>query len=64
MGPTPTSVLVKYVMMYPVVGNYSANCGTGSVEVADDLSTCPVAVPTLICQALLLGGPCGADGAI
>ena len=64
MGPTPTSVLVKEVIMYPVVGNYYSNCGIGSVAVADDLSTCTFAVPALICEALVLGGPYGADGAI
>ena len=60
MGPTPTRVLTKDSMMYPVVGKYATNCGIGIVGVADDLSTCPVAVPTLICGALVLGGPCGA----
>ena len=64
MGPTPTSVLVKYGMMYPVVGKYSANCGIGSVSVADNLYTCPVYVPTLIFEALVLGGPCGSDGSM
>ena len=51
-------------MMYPVVGKSAAKCGTGSVEVADDLSTCPVAVPTLICEPLVLVGTCRADGAM
>ena len=55
MGPTPTSVLVKDGMMYPVVGKSAANYGIGSVSVADDLSTCLVSVPTLICEALVLG---------
>ena len=62
MGPTPTSMLVKDGMMYPVVEKYSSNCGIGSVAVANDLSTRPVAVPTLICEALVLGGPCSDDG--
>ena len=62
MGLTPTSVLVKDVMMYPVVGKYSANCRIVSVAVSDNLSTCPVAVPTLICEALMLGGPYEDDG--
>ena len=64
MGPTPTSVLVKDGMMYPVVGKSSSNCRVGSVAVAEDLSTCPVAVPTLICEALVLGGPYGAYGSM
>ena len=64
MDPTPTSVLLKDGMMYPVIGNYVTNCGIGIVAVANNLSTCPVAVPTLIYEALLLGGLCGADGAI
>ena len=62
VGPTPTSVLVKYGMMYPVVVKSAANCIIGSVAVADELSTCPVAVPTLICEAIVLGVPCGVDG--
>ena len=64
MGLTPTSVLVKDGIIYPVVGKSSANCRIGSVAVTEDLSTCTVAVPTLICEALVLGGPCGADGEI
>ena len=64
MGPTPTSVLVKEKMMYTVVGNYDANCGIGSVAVADDLSICTFAVPTLIFEALVVGGPYGYDGAM
>ena len=57
MGPTPTSVLVKDGMMYPVVLKSAANCGIGSVAFSDELSTCPVSVPTLIFEALVLGGP-------
>ena len=49
-------------MMYPVVRKYAANCGIDSVAVIDDLSICTVYVPTLICEALLLGVPYGADG--
>ena len=64
MGPTPTRVLLKDGMMYPVVVKSSANCRIGSVAVAHYLFTCPVSVPTLICEALVLGGPCGADGAM
>ena len=58
MGTTPTSVFAKDDMMYPVVGKSSANCGIGSVAVADNISTCPVAVTTLICEVLVLGVPC------
>ena len=64
MGTTPTSVLVEEGMMYPVAGKSDSNYGIGSVSVADDLSTCKFAVPTLICAALVLGGPYGDDGAI
>ena len=48
--------------MYPVVGKSDYNCGIGIVAVDDDISTCPFAVPTLICEALMLRGSCGADG--
>ena len=51
-------------MMYLLVGKSSANFGIGSVAGSDDFSTCPVAVPTLICKTLVLGGPRGADGAM
>ena len=61
MGPTPTRALVKDGMIYSVVGKSSANCKIGSVAVADDLSTCTVAVPIIICEALVLLVPCGAD---
>ena len=64
MGPTQNRFLVKDVMMYPVAGKSAANCGIGSVAVYDDLSTCPVAMSTLICEAIVLGGPCGAYGAM
>ena len=64
MSSKPTGVLVKDVIMYPAVGKSAANCGIVSVAVADDLSTCLVAAPTLICEVLVLGGPCGADGAM
>ena len=64
MGLARTSVLVKEVMMYLVVGKSSANCGIVSVAVTDKPSTCRVAVPTLIFEALVLGGQCGANGAV
>ena len=44
--------------MYPVVRKSAANCRIGSDAVVDELSTCPVAVPTIICGVLVLGGPC------
>ena len=62
MGPTPTSVLVKEEMIYPVVVKSDSKCRIGSVSVADNLSTCKFSVSTLIFEALVLGGPCGADG--
>ena len=64
MGPTPMRVLAKDGMMYIVVVIYAANCRIVSVAVSDDLSTCPIAVPTLICGALVLVGPCGDVGAM
>ena len=57
-------MLVKDGMMYPVFGKSDFNCGIGSVAVSDDISTCTFAVPKLICEALVLGGPCGSDGAM
>ena len=57
MAPTPTGVLVKDDIMYRVVGKYATNGGIGSVAVADKLSTCTVAVPTILYEALVLGGP-------
>ena len=64
MGSTPTRVLVKDGMMYSVVGKSAANCGIGIVAVTDNLSMCTVSVNTLICEALVLVGTCGVDGAI
>ena len=60
MGPTPMSVLVNDGMMYPVLGESAANCGIGRVDFSADVSTCPLAVPTLIVAALVSSGPCGA----
>ena len=64
MGPTPISVLVKVVMMYPVVGKYAANCGIGRVVFAADVDTCPFYVPSFIVVALMSSSPYGAFGAI
>ena len=64
MGPTPISGLGNVGMIYPVVGNYAANCGIGSVAFAADVYTCPFDVPTLILVALVSSSPCGAFGAI
>ena len=61
MGPTPTSVLVREGMMYPVVLKPDSNCGLGIIAVADEFSTCPFSVPTLIGKTLVSGGPCGDD---
>ena len=52
MGPTPTSVLVKEEMIYPVVVKSDSKCRIGSVSVADNLSTCKFSVSTLIFEAL------------
>ena len=62
MGPTPMSVLVKDVMMYPVVGKSATNLGMGRISLAEDFSTCPSTVPTLIVAALVSVGPCGEVG--
>ena len=62
MGPTPMSVLVNDGMIYPVAGKSTANCGIGRVDFSADVSTFPLAVPTLIVAALVSGGPCGAVG--
>ena len=48
MGPTPMSVLVNDGTMYPIVGKSDANLGIGGGAFADDFSSCPSAVPTLI----------------
>ena len=64
MGPTPMSVLVKYGMMYPLVGKYAANFWIGRVAFAADVVTCPLVVPTLIVVALVSIGPCVAFGAM
>ena len=64
IGPTPMSVLVKDGMMYPVVGKSAVNLGMGRVALAEDFSTCPFTVSTLIVAAFLSGGPCDAVGAM
>ena len=64
MGPTPMSVLVDDGMMYPAVGKSGYNWGIGKVAFAADVSTYPLAVPTLIVAALVSGVPCGAVGAM
>ena len=51
IGSTPMSLLVKYGMMYPIVG-----------KSAEYFSMCPFAVSTLIVAALVSGGPWGAVG--
>ena len=61
IGPTPTSVLVKEGMIYPVVGKYDSKFGIGSIAVAENFSTCPFSMPTLIVEAFVSGGPCGDD---
>ena len=60
----PSIVLVREGMMYPVAGKSTANWGIGSIAVDDEFSTFPFDVPTLIVAALVLVGPCGADGLI
>ena len=64
MGPTPMVVLVNYGMMYPVVGNYAANCRIGRVVFAADVATFPLDVPTLMLAALMSSSPCGEFGAM
>ena len=60
--PTPTRVLVNDGMMYPVFRKSASNCRIGSETVANELSTCPVAVPAQIFGVLVSGGTCGAVG--
>ena len=64
MGPTPMSVLVNDGMMYPVVWKSAANCGIGRVHFSADVSTFPLAVPTLMLAALMSSSPCGEFGAM
>ena len=64
MGPTQMSVLVNNGMMYSVVGKSATNCGIGRVAFTADVVNFPLAVPTLIVSALMLGRLCGAVGAM
>ena len=48
IGPTPMSLFMNAGMMYPFVGKSVLTCGMGSVAMAVEFSTCPLAVPTLI----------------
>ena len=52
IGPAPTRVLVKNGIMYPALEKSSASCKIDSEAVADELSTCPVAMPTQNCGYL------------
>ena len=53
---------MKDGMMYPVFKKSAANCRIGSEAVANEISTCPVAVPTQSFWVLVSEGPCGAIG--
>ena len=64
IGPIPTNVFVKVGMIFPPQGTSWPCCGMGSVVVADDYTTCPLAVPTCIFGAVVFIGPCRACGAI
>ena len=64
MDLTPTIVLVKEGMLYPVLGKSDANWGIVSIAIADNFYTCPFAMPTLTVESIVSGGPCVADGAM
>ena len=64
MVPTPMSVLVKDITMNPVVDKSAANWGIGRVSFSDNVSTFPLAVPTLIVSAIVSDDPFGAVGAM
>ena len=51
-------------MICPSQGMSWTCCGMGSVTIADDGTTCPLALPTCIFGAVVFIGPCGACGAI
>ena len=42
------SVFLNAGMIYPLVGKSVFTCGMGSVAMAVEFATCPLAVPTLI----------------
>ena len=58
------SVFVKVGMMYPFLGKSEFNCGMGSVAVAIDIATFPLAVPTLIFFYVVSISSYGAFGAM
>ena len=64
MGPIPMMVFVKEGMTYPVVGKSFFSCGIGSVAVAEEDSTWPLAGSTQTCVLMVAGVPCGATCAI
>ena len=64
MGPIPMRVFVKEGMTYPVVGKSFCSCGMGSVAVAEEDPTWPLAVSTQTCVVVVSGFPCGATGAM
>ena len=55
-------MLVKDGIMYLVFEKSAANCGIGSEAVSNEISTCPVAVPSKTLGVLVSEGPCGAVG--
>ena len=60
----PTNIFVKVGMICPSQGMSWPCCGMGSVSVADDDTTFPLAVPTCIFGAAVFLFPYGACGAI
>ena len=64
MGPMITNIFVKVGMICPLQGIQWPCFGIGIITVADDDTTCPLAVPTCIFGATVFIGPCGACGAI
>ena len=63
IGPMLNNLFVKVGIICPSQGMLWPCCGMGSVDVADDDTTGPLAVPTCIFGAAVFIGPCGAWGA-
>ena len=64
IGPMPANLFVKLGMICPSQGMSWHCCVMGSIDVADNDTTCPFSVTTCIFGAAVFIGPCGACGAI
>ena len=58
------SMFVNAGMIYPFVGKSVFTCGMGSVAMAVEFATCPLAVPTLIFYPVASNFSYGALGAM